>query len=120
MPRITEDELTRLKQTVSLVDRVRAEGIALTRNRADWIGRCPFHDDTTPSLVITPAKNLWYRLGACQTGGSIIDWVMRYHGLSFRHAVDRLRAEVPLGTHADALKADNVYLASRGRPLRCR
>jgi len=35
------------------------------------------HDDREPSLVITPAKNLWHCLGACQAGGSVIDWVMR-------------------------------------------
>jgi len=95
MPRIPEDELTRIKQEVSLLERVRAEGIDVKRHGADWIGRCPFHDDTTPSLVITPTKNLWHCLGACQAGGSVVDWVMRREGLSFRHAVDRLRAEAP-------------------------
>src|SRR2546422_887692 len=53
-------------------------------------GRWPFHDDRTPSLVITPAKNLWHCLGACQAGGTVIDWVMRAEGVSFRHAVELL------------------------------
>ena len=44
-----------------------------------------------PSLVISPQKNLWHCLGACQTGGSVIDWVMRAEGVSFRHAVELLR-----------------------------
>jgi DNA primase len=47
----------------------------------------------TPSLVITPAKNLWHCLGACNAGGTAIDWVMRANGVSFRHAVELLRAD---------------------------
>lgn len=34
-------------------------------------------------------------LGACQTGGSVIDWVMRLGGVSFRHAVELLREGIP-------------------------
>ena len=56
-------------------------------------GLCPFHDDREPSLVVTPAKNLWHCLGACQTGGTVIDWVMRAQGVSFRHAVELLRTD---------------------------
>ena len=40
--------------------------------------------------MVTPAKNLWHCLGACQAGGTVIDWVMRAEGVSFRHAVELL------------------------------
>lgn len=50
--------------------------MAYKKHGSDLIGRCPFHDDKTPSLVITPEKNLWHCLGACQVGGTMIDWVM--------------------------------------------
>jgi len=43
--------------------------------------------------VISPQKNLWYCLGACQCGGSVIDWVMKADGVSFRHAVELLRQD---------------------------
>ena len=74
---------------------VEAQGIELKQHGADWIGRCPFHDDKTPSLVVSPKKNLWHCLGACQTGGTVIDWVMKTRGISFRHAVELLRADHP-------------------------
>jgi len=95
MPRIPTAELERLKQDVSLQRLVEAKGIALTRHGADLIGLCPFHNDTSPSLVVSPTKNLWHCLGACQTGGSVIDWVMKVQGISFRHAVELLRADAP-------------------------
>ncbi len=91
MPRIPEMELERLKREISLERLAEAAGITLQRHGQGLIGLCPFHDDHEPSLVISPDKNLWHCLGACQAGGSVIDWVMKMQGVSFRHAVELLR-----------------------------
>jgi DNA primase catalytic core len=93
MARIPDEEVTRLKSEIALERLVRARGIELRKHGADLIGLCPFHNDHDPSLVISPAKNLWHCLGACQTGGSVIDWTMKTQGISFRHAVELLRAD---------------------------
>jgi len=93
MARIPDDELERLKGEISLERLVRARGVELRKHGADLIGLCPFHNDHEPSLVVSPAKNLWHCLGACQTGGSVIDWTMKTQGVSFRHAVELLRAD---------------------------
>lgn len=47
---------------------VESAGIALKMSGKDLIGTCPFHDDSEPSLVVTPAKNLRHCFG-CQSGG---------------------------------------------------
>ena len=91
MARVPEAELERIKAEVSLERLAEAKGEVLKRHGADLLGLCPFHDDREPSLVISPAKNLWHCLGACQAGGSVIDWVIRAEGLTFRHAVELLR-----------------------------
>src|SRR5450432_675169 len=96
MARIPDEEIERLKREISLERLVEARGVKLTRHGADLLGLCPFHDDREPSLVVSPKKNLWHCLGACQTGGTVIDWVMKSHGVSFRHAVELLRADVAL------------------------
>jgi len=93
MARIPEDEVERLKREVSVQRLAEARGIKLRRLGADLHGLCPFHDDRNPSLVITPAKNLWHCMGACSMGGTAIDWVMKAEGISFRHAVELLRAD---------------------------
>lgn len=93
MARIPEEEIERLKREVAVERLIEARGIRLERRGADLHGLCPFHDDREPSLVVTPAKNLWHCLGACQMGGSVIDWVMRAEGISFRHAVELLKAD---------------------------
>ncbi len=93
MARIPDELLRRIREEVPLERLAEARGVELKRHGADLIGRCPFHDDREPSLVVTPGKNLWHCLGACQTGGSPIDWVMKAEGVSFRHAVEILRAD---------------------------
>ena len=92
MARLADEEIERLKKEVPLEALVAASGVELQRAGADLVGRCPFHDDREPSLVVSPGKNLWHCLGACQAGGSAIDWVMRAQGVSFRHAVELLRS----------------------------
>jgi DNA primase catalytic core len=79
---------------------VESAGVELKRKGRDWHGCCPFHDDRTPSLVVSEDKNLWHCLGACQTGGSVIDWVMKAQGVSFRHAVELLKDDPSLAARA--------------------
>ena len=76
MPRIPDAELERLKTEVSLERLVEGRGIVLKPRGADRLGLCPFHEDREPSLVVTPAKNLWHCFG-CGAGGGVIDWVMK-------------------------------------------
>ena len=58
MARIAEAEVERLKREVSVQRLAEARGIKLTAAGGGPVGLCPFHDDRTPSLVITPAKIL--------------------------------------------------------------
>ncbi len=99
MARIPDAELERLKADISVERLVEAAEIALTKSGKDKLGRCPFHEDGEPSLVVTPAKNLFHCFG-CGAAGGPIDWVMRIQGISFRHAVERLKADVGLAVEA--------------------
>ena len=91
MPRIPDAELERIKREVDLAALVRAKGIELKPHGTGHLaGRCPFHDDKTPSFIVTPGKNLFHCMG-CGAGGTVIDFVMKHDGLSFRHAVEVLR-----------------------------
>ena len=93
--RIPEEEIERIKREVDLAELVRRSGVTLRRQGKDLIGLCPFHNDTSPSLVISPDKNLWHCLGACDDGGSTIDWVMKQRGVGCRDAMEILLAEFP-------------------------
>lgn len=109
MARIPDDELERLKAEVSVQRLAEARGIVLKASGDNLLGLCPFHEDRSPSLVISPSKNLWHCLGACQAGGSVIDWVMKANGISFRHAVELLRSDLSLAAGSGpALKISRV------------
>ncbi|WP_080507505.1 CHC2 zinc finger domain-containing protein [Bryobacter aggregatus] len=108
MARIPDDEIQRLKSEISVERLVTSFGVELKRHGAELIGRCPFHDDKTPSLVVSPKTNLWHCLGKCNIGGSAIDWVMRTQGVSFRHAVELLKADHP------SLAAGEAHVVKKG------
>ena len=103
MARIPESEIDRLKADISLVRLVEARGITLTKQGKDYAGRCPFHRDDTPSLIVSPGKNLYHCFG-CNAAGGPIDWVMKLDGLSFRHAVELLRNGASLAAEAGEAK----------------
>jgi DNA primase catalytic core len=110
MPRIPESEIERLKEEVSVERLVESSGVALKKAGKDLAGRCPFHEDATASLIVTPSKNLWHCFG-CGLGGGPIDWVMKRQGVSFRHAVELLREGVPassLAASGPVVKASTV------------
>jgi DNA primase catalytic core len=90
MARIPDTEIERLKSEVSVERLIESSGVTLKKTGKDLTGCCPFHEDDTASLVVTPAKNLWHCFG-CGIGGGPIDWVMKSNGVSFRHAVELLR-----------------------------
>ena len=92
-----------------LAGRIRDEDIALVRERtsvADVIseivtlksagggnlkGLCPFHDEKTPSFVVSPVRGVWFCHG-CGAGGDAIKFVMDVEHLTFVEAVERLAA----------------------------
>jgi DNA primase catalytic core len=95
MARIPDEEIERLKKEISIERLVTGFGVELKGTGANLVGRCPFHEDHTPSLIVTPENNLWACKGKCNIGGSVIDWVMQTRGVSFRNAVELLRADHP-------------------------
>jgi DNA primase catalytic core len=89
--------IERIKSEVSLVRLAESQGYQLQKQGKDFALCCPFHEDKTPSCVITPKSNLFNCFG-CGAGGSVIDWVMKTQGVSFRHAVELLKHDVPAVT----------------------
>ena len=83
MARIPDEEIERLKKEVDLAELVIRSGVALKKAGGDLVGCCPFHDDDTPSLVVTPIegplalhgglpdRRLGDRLGDADPGGQL-------------------------------------------------
>jgi len=100
-------ELDTIKQGISLLRLIESQGYEINKRGKDYVTRCPFHEDATPSLVITPDKNLFHCFG-CDAAGSVIDWVMKTQGVSFKHAVELLRKDIPLAADHQTLTKYNT------------
>lgn len=96
MPRIPDEELERLKREVSLLRLMESQGHALKKRGKDWVMRCVFHEEDTPSLSVSEAKNVYHCFG-CGASGTVLDWVMKTQGVSLPHAVQLLRNDAPMG-----------------------
>jgi DNA primase len=92
MPRISELELGRLNREADFLALVRARGIEMKPNEAgQFIGICPFHEDTTSSMTVEPGENRFH-CRVCGAQGTVTDFIMLHDGLSLRHAVEVLRS----------------------------
>lgn len=92
MAKIDESRITTIKQTVSLLNWIENEGHEPKKEGNDYVMACVFHEDKTPSLKITPHKNLYHCFG-CGAAGSVIDWVMNTQDLDFRAAVEHIEQQ---------------------------
>ena len=97
MARIPENQIAKIKAHISLLALIKRQGYQPQKQGKDWAICCPFHpDDDTPSLIISEQKNLYHCFG-CGAAGTVIDWVMKTQGVSFRHAAELLQQEaIPL------------------------
>jgi DNA primase catalytic core len=95
---IPENEIERVKQTVSLADVVRSRGVSLKKKGRQLWGLCPFHTDSEPSFAVDERKGLWNCLGKCQTGGDAFSFVMKSDGIGFKEAFALLSQNQPSKT----------------------
>jgi DNA primase len=98
MPLIDAQSVEAVRQAVDLAELVRGQ-VQLVRQGGRWVGRCPFHDERTPSFGLIPPDNRRYYCFGCGATGDAIDWMMQREGAaSFADAVEALaeRLGVPL------------------------
>ncbi len=77
--------------------RLVGEHLRLHPKGREYVGLCPFHDDHKPSMCVVPTKQIFHCF-SCGSGGNAYDFIMRFHGMEFREALQFLadRAGVEL------------------------
>ena len=63
--------------------------VSLKKQGRDFVGLCPFHDDSNPSMHVSPEKRL-FKCFVCGTGGSAISFVQKYEHISFFEAMKKV------------------------------
>jgi DNA primase len=87
VPRIAPESIQAVRDGADLVELVRGR-VALTRRGGRWVGRCPFHEERTPSFSLLPPDSRRYYCHGCGATGDAFDWMQQQEGASdFAEAV---------------------------------
>ncbi|MDQ4049618.1 MAG: DNA primase [Actinomycetota bacterium] len=86
--RYTQDSIDRMRDAVDMVELVSAR-TELRRVGSQWMGRCPFHDERTPSFSVDAVKKVYNCFG-CEARGDAITFVRETEALDFPEAVELL------------------------------
>ena len=115
MARYSEEIINEVRQSNDIVD-VISQYIHLKRSGRNFFGLCPFHNEKSPSLSVSPDKQIFHCFG-CGVGGNVFTFVSKIEGIGFVETVQMLaeRANIQLPTlenKGDAQKEilkDKVY-----------
>jgi DNA primase len=88
---IADDDIERLRSTVSIVDVV-GQVVMLRKVGRNWVGLCPFHAERTPSFNVSETTGR-YKCFGCDKGGDVFTFVQEHEHVDFVGAVEMLAAK---------------------------
>jgi DNA primase len=88
----SKEEITNLKDSLNIEDVIGTYVQLESKLGGKWIGLCPFHDDSTPSMHVHTGKQI-FKCFACNEGGDVIAFISKIKSCTFAEAVNLLRQE---------------------------
>ena len=85
---ISQNSIDQLKNNLDIIDTV-SNYIELKKTGANYKAPCPFHDEKSPSFVVSPSKQIYHCFG-CGAGGDSIKFVMEYEKLNYPESIEKL------------------------------
>lgn len=82
---IDRQTIDRIMDAANIVDVV-SDFVSLRKRGTSYKGLCPFHDDTTPSFSVSPAKGV-YKCFACGKAGNVVNFIMEHEQLTYPDAL---------------------------------
>ena len=89
MALIPDDALESIRSRVDIVELVKDYVPQLSRAGRSFKARCPFHQERTPSFIVTPERQTFHCFG-CGEGGDVFAFLMKMESLSFIEAAEKL------------------------------
>ncbi len=114
MARIKDTSVEAVKAVAELVPVVE-ERTSLRKQGARLVGRCPFHEERTPSFSVNPSLGLYHCFG-CHQGGDVIKFVRDTQGLDFAGAIEWLAERFRVELEYEDVSPEQA--AKRGRRVR--
>lgn len=103
---IPESFIDELLSRVDIVEVIKPH-VALKRRGANYLGKCPFHTEKTPSFTVSPTKQFYHCFG-CGANGNSLRFLTEYEGLHFVEACEALADRVGLQLPNDPNQKEKV------------
>ena len=88
MNQLTQEQINEIRNSVNIVD-VISSYVSLTPKGKNYFGICPFHDDSNPSMSVSPERQI-YKCFSCGATGTVFKFIMDFENVSFREAVQKV------------------------------
>lgn len=111
------DEVARIREKIDIVSFI-SEYIPLKKAGRNFKCPCPFHNEKSPSFVVSPERQIWHCFG-CGKGGDVFTFLMEYENMEFVEALRTLakKAGIQLSEKGFdpgiASKKDKIYILNR-------
>ena len=97
------DQATEIREKIDIVSLI-SEYLPLKKAGRNFKTNCPFHNENTPSLVISPERQIWHCFG-CGKGGDAFTFLMEYENMEFPEALRALAKKAGITLRETAFKS---------------
>lgn len=84
-----DNPIDEIKKRIDIVDFINSF-IPLKKTGRNFKAICPFHQERTPSFIVSPERQIWHCFGACNEGGDVIKFLMKWENITFIEALREL------------------------------
>lgn len=84
-----ENQIDEIKRKIDIVEFI-GSFINLKKAGRNYKAVCPFHQEKSPSFVVSPDRGIWHCFGACGEGGDAIKFLMKWENITFIEALKEL------------------------------
>ena len=103
---IDRETVDRIYAAANIVDIV-GDYVTLKRKGVNYVACCPFHNEKTPSFVVSPSKGV-YKCFGCGKGGNAVTFVMDQESVSYPEALKMVAKRYGIEVHEEALSEEEL------------